>query len=163
MKGICWIKRKTHINIIERNIFTSCKDIFQSQPSHGILTNVFTHILWQSNVCNMNIQQMFSHLTVTQKHEIRTYDFLQVLCAWVAHCHSCVVPCQQVRHRGSYDLAATNHYSTLPTNINSWIRPESWLTQWVFLSLKVSIIGGPYSEWVLIPVMGLFIVKCHYQ
>jgi len=32
-----------------------------------------------------------------------------------------------------------------------------------FLSLKVSIIGGPYSEWVLIPVMGLFIFKCHYK
>jgi len=28
--------------------------------------------------------------------------------------------------------------------------------------LKIYI-GGPYSEWVLIPMMGLFIVKCHYK
>jgi len=29
-------------------------------------------------------------------------------------------------------------------------------------TVMLYIIGGPYSEWVLIPMMGLFTVKCHY-
>jgi len=30
-------------------------------------------------------------------------------------------------------------------------------------NVRQSIIVGSYSEWVLIPMMGLFLVKCHYK